>query len=589
MKRCPECGREYDNTMSFCLDDGAELLYGPATAGWSNEEPATAILSEPGAVATGFRAGEAPTRLQIHATEQTAIFPGLEAEPHDHSGDLAEKQSLSANRAAEPQSKRNKFLAIIGVAVLFLVGGFFGYKYVSPTKQIESIAVMPFVNASGNPDFEYLSDGMTETLITSLSQLPNLNVKPRSVVFRYKGKDTSPDTVGTELKVQDVLSGRVVQRGSELSLFVELIDVASTKVVWSQQYNRKQSDIVSLQSEVARDVSDKLKSGLSSEDEKKVTRKYTDNPEAYRLYLLGNSLAARRKTADVRKAVETYEQAIAVDPNYALAYTGLAGARVFMTLYGGAPGAEELPKARAAAIKALEIDPMLAEAHAAMGMIAVFYERDFGEWERQQARSIELNPNNANFHRQIGLRHAWLGDFDDAIAEFRRSLELEPMAVVTHVNYGWTLYYSGQLAESDSELKLAAEIDPNVWFTQHQLFVNDRAEGNYADAIEHLARAQELRDEPEGATFIRAAYAKGGWPGFLKSVVSEPESSKIPEYYLAILAIELGDNEKAFVFLNKAFDKYDQFILFIKIDHSLDPLRGDPRFNELLKKLGFPQ
>ena len=213
MKRCPECGREYDNTMMFCLDDGAELLYGPARSepgaiatGFLSDEPQTAILHSTAAP------GEAPTRAQINTTDQTAILrTGAEAEPRESSGGVSEKHSFSANRAAKP-------LAALVVAVLVLVGGFFGYRYFSPTKQIESIAVMPFVNESGNADVEYLSDGMTETLIGSLSKLPNLNVKPSSSVFRYKGKKTDALTIGRELNVHAVLNGRIVQRGDELTL-----------------------------------------------------------------------------------------------------------------------------------------------------------------------------------------------------------------------------------------------------------------------------------------------------------------------------------------------------------------------------------
>ena len=570
MKRCPECGREYDNTMSFCLDDGAELLYGPASA----DEPATAILSEPGAVAIGFRASESPTRAQIHTTEQTAVLP-------NGTGDVS----------AKPRGLDKRLSAVPFLVAIIVLGGFFGYRYFSSLspKQIESIAVMPFVNESGSTDLDYLSDGMTETLISSLSQLPTLNVKPRSLVFRYKGKETNPQNLGSELGVQAVLNGSVVQRGNDLSLFVELIDVASTKVIWSQRYNRKQSDIVSLQSEIARDVSSKLKAGLTDADQKKVTKNSTDNPEAYRLYLLGNSLAARRKTKDLQMALDDYQQAIALDPNYALAYTGLAAAHTFMALYGGIPGAEELPKARAAAMKALEIDPNLAEAHNILGGVELFLGHDFQAIERETQRALELNPNLANAHRHNGIRLAWLGHFDEAIVSLRRSLELDPLALPTNINYAWCLFYAGRIAESDAQIKVTQEIDPSFWFIEYQLFRNSRAKSDYAAAVEHLARAQELRDEPDAARFIRDAFKSGGWTGFMKAAIAEPGRSKVWDYYLASFAVELGDKDKAFALLDRAYERYDQFILFLKIDPSMDSLRSDARFNELLKKLGFPQ
>ena len=579
MKRCPECRRDYyDDTLLYCLDDGNALLEGPASSG-----------SEPGAVETGFPSdepqtailhetalpNEAATRAQIHTTE---------AEPRDSLNGSTEKRSFSAHRAAKP-------LAALIVGVLILAGGFFGYRYFARanSKQIESIAVMPFVNESGNADVDYLSDGMTETLISSLSQLPNLNIKPRSLVFRYKGKDVNPETIGRELSVQAVLTGRVASRGSDLSLFVELIDVASTKVIWSQRYDRKQSDIVSLQSEIARDVSGKLKSGLSGADEIKVTKSSTTNPEAYRLYLLANSLAARRKTKDLRAALEYYERAIDLDPNYALAYTGLASGHTFMALYGGIPGAEELPKARSAAMKALEIDPNLPEAHNILGSVELFLGRDFQAIERETKRALELNPNLANAHRHNGIRLAWLGHFDEAIRSLRRSLELDPLSMPTNINYAWCLFYAGRMAESDAQIEVAQEIDPSFWFVEYQLFRIARTKRDYAAAVEHLARAQELRDEPEAAGFIREKFKRAGWNGLMRAAIAEPERSKIWDYYLATFAAELGDTDGAFRLLNIAYEKYDQFILFAKIDPLMDPLRGDPRYNELLRKLGFPQ
>jgi len=596
MKSCPQCSRTYtDETLNFCLDDGEWLV--------TDNEPATAIkptspssagglLSDVGAIAAGQHGSESSTRVFQNTTDQTVILrTSLEAETQKSSDEFSERQNLSVTQPGGRFGGRKGLVAVFGLMILVLVAGFFGYRYLtaSNSRQISSIAIMPFANESGNADVDYLSDGMTETLISSMSQLPDLNVKPRSLVFRYKGKDPDPQTIGKDLDVQAVLNGRVISRGDDLSLYVELIDATSTKVIWSRQYNRKQSDIVSLQSDIARDLSNTLRPTLSNNDEKKVTREYTTNPEAYRLFLLGNSLRARRKLVDVQKAIDCYEQAIALDPNYALAYTGLAGAHVFMTIYGGLPGGEEFPKARAAAEKALQIEPNLPAALSALGSISIFYDRDFAAFERYQNKAVELSPNNAEFHRQIGLRLAWLGRFDEAVTEFKHSLDLEPMSAVTHANLSWTYYYAGRMKESDAELAMAIEIDPTLWFTQYQIYVNAMTKGEYGDAVEGLARSLELRDEPESAKFIRDAYARGGWRGFMRSVLDEPERSNVPAYMRAILAVELGDKEKAFALLNEDFEKYDQFIYFLKIDQKMQPLHDDPRYGELLKKLGFPQ
>lgn len=577
MKRCPQCNRvETDEALKFCRVDGAPLI---SDSGSISGDAGTAKFGP------GVASSEIETSILQHTTD-AAISRGT-----GPTTVLPLQTPGTTGALAKPTSRKPIVIAVVVTAVFAAVTAVVVNSFLSrkASAQIQSIAVMPFVNESGNPEVEYLSDGMTETLISSLSQLPNLNIKPRSLVFRYKGKEADPQTIGKDLNVQAVLNGRVVQRGADLSLFVELIDVASTKVIWSRQYNRKQSEIVSLQSEIARDISSKLKTGITNEEEKKVTRNYTDNPEAYRLYLRGNSLSYRRKSKDVRMAIDAYREAIALDPKYALAYSGLSGAHLFMVIYGGASPLEEFPKARAAALKALELDPTLPGAHAALGAVTFFQDRDFNALERGTRRALELSPNNANAHRQNGLRLAWLGRFDEAIASYRRSLELEPLLLVTNVNYGWCLFYAGRIAESDAQLKVAREIDSSFWFTEYQLFVNARAKSDYAAAVEHLARAHELKDEPETAKFIRDAFAKGGWRGFIERALAAPEGSKMIKYYLATFAAESGKKDKAFALLNEAYDKHDQFIFFMKIDPFVNPLRSDPRFEELLKKLGFPQ
>jgi TolB-like protein len=571
MKKCQQCGREYDLSMSFCLDDGSELLYGPGRGGRLSEtcgltglspglaeEPKTAILSGPATGASEFN---------------TAVF-----QPPAAAGG-------SDQRAAKP------LLFAAAAAVLLLVGGFFAYRYFNTAApgQIESIAVMPFVNESGNADVEYLSDGMTETLISSLSQLPELSIRPRSVVFRYKGRDASPEDIGRELGVEAVLIGRVTARGSDLSLFAELIDVTSTKVIWSRRYDRRQSDIVALQSEIARDVSGKINGSLSNTDEQKVSKSGTANPEAYRLYLLANSLVTRRKTKDLRTALGYYQQALALDPKYALAHVGVASSYVYLTIYGGEDGAVELPKARAAVARALEIDPTLPEAYNIFAGIEFYLNRDFAANERLNKRALEINPKFANAYRHNGLRAMFTGKFDEAITNFRRALEFDPMSIAAYSNLGSCLYYSGKINESEAELTRSLQIDPTFWFVELQLFINARARGDHAAAVQHLVRAQELREEPDAAKFIQDAFARSGWAGMLRAALAEPERSRIWDYHLAGFAVELRDHERAFEHLKLADAKYDQFIFFAKIDPKMDPLRSDPRFAELLKKLGFSE
>ena len=571
MKRCPECRRDYyDDSLLYCLEDGTALVQGSVP---SPDEPQTAVISEPGAIATGFRGGESPTRPHIHTT-------AAEAEPRESLGGATEKQSFSANRAAKP-------LVGLALAVVILVGGFLGYRYwSSSTKQIESIAVMPFVNESGNPEVEYLSDGMTETLISSLSRLPGLNIKPRSMVFRYKGKEIDLQTVGKELGVETILSGRVSPRGQEIALFVELIEVGTTKVVWSRQYSRKQSDLVALQGEIARDVSSTIKTGLSGEEERKVSQTGTNNPEAYRFYLLGRSLVEKRKERDALKAIDAFEQAIALDPNYALAYRGLAGAHGFAALYGSVPVSEALPKNRAALLRAQELAPDT-PVHVGLAAAELFMARDFAASEHELRKALELNPNDAEAHRFNGLRLAFLGRLDEASAEFRKAIDLDPTNATAKLNYAWSLFYLGRVDESDAELRAVRDLEPGSWFVEFLMFINSRYRRDHSSAVDHLARALDLRDEPDAAKFVRDSFRSSGWNGMTRAVIADPERSKLWTYYVATFAAELGEKDAAFAFLDKAADKYDQFVLFAKIDPAMGPLRSDPRYGELLKRIGL--
>jgi TolB-like protein/Tfp pilus assembly protein PilF len=577
MKRCPECRRDYyDDTLLYCLDDGNALLEGPA----SMDEPATAILSETGAVATGFPASESPTRAQINTTGATAIFPRrAEAEPQQNLGDRSEKQSFSANRAAKP-------LIGLVVAVLLLVGGFFGYRYLSPTKQIESIAVMPFVNESGNADIEYLSDGMTETLISSLSQLPNLNVKARSSVFRYKGKEVDAQTIGKELNVQAILNGRVVQRGQDLILYVELVDAATENSLWKQTYNKTMTNLVALQNDIARDVADKLKVKLTGADEQRLAKNYTENTEAYKLYLQGRFYRNKSTVANNRKAIEFFNQAIAIDPNYALAYAGLADA--YPLLFFDITPRQAMPKAREAALKALSLDNNLAEAHAALGRILLDYDYDFAAAEREYKTAIELDPNYAGTQTRYGLLLTRLGRHEEAFVEFRRALELEPLSLGFNRDYGEGFIFARRYDDAVAQLKKTLELDATFVSTHVSMGFVYQMKGNYAESVEERAKVRELQDNPQIAMQIRESFAKGGWEGFLRDQIEDRRISNPSAYVVAAFHAALGEKDKAFAELNKSYENREYFMTLLKVDPRLDPLRDDPRFKELVKKVGFP-
>ena len=432
MKRCPQCNRvETDDSLVFCRTDGTELV--------------SDSLPLPGEAGTA-RLGTAPTEIE------TSILPqATDANMRRSTGPTTVLPTPTIPNTTRELTKPKRSWITIASAVFLAaalsVGGYF-YFTRKTTDTIQSIAVMPFVNESGNSDVEYLSDGMTETLIGSLSQLPNLNVKARSSVFRYKGKETDAKTIGRELNVQAILNGRVVQRGDQITLSLELVDVLTENAIWSQQYNRKQTDLVTLQSEVARDVSSKLKSKLSGADVAKVEKTYTANPEAYQLYLKGKFFWNKRTGGSLKQAAELYQQAIEKDPNYALAYSGLAETYVLFSSYDVAPATDSMPQAKAAALRALEIDDSLAEAHTALGFYLSNYEWDRDSSEREYRRAIELKPNYSTAHHWLGADLGNVKRLEESIAEMRRAEELDPLSPIIGTNLADMLVYARRYDEA---------------------------------------------------------------------------------------------------------------------------------------------
>jgi serine/threonine-protein kinase len=486
--------------------------------------------------------------------------------------------------------KRHKLVA--GIALLVLVSSIVApgvyLRGRGSEAAIKSIAVMPFVNEGGNADLEYLSDGMTDTLISSLSQLPNLNVKARSSVFRYKGKETNPQTIGKELNVQALLNGRVTQRGDQLTLSVELINAQTENVIWSEQYNRKQSDLVSLQTEIARNVSQKLKMKLSGADEQKLAKDYTRNTEAYQLYLKGRFYWNRRTIPDLQKSIEYFNEAIAIDPNYALAYAGLSNAYSNLAQFYGTPQGT-VTKARDAALKAISLDDNLAEAHAGLAFVIEQSDYDFAAAEREFRRAIELNPNYATAHQWYGNLLSLLGKNEESLAELRRALDLDPFSLIINKNYANSLYYARRYDESIEHLKKTIDLNPNFAVAHQDLSQVYQATAKYAESVEEFARYQELIDERQAASLARESYARNGWQGFLRLITSEARPIKMFDDDLATYYAALGDKEKAFSLLNRAYDAHDGQLLWLKAEPAFDPLRDDPRFQELLKKVGFLQ
>jgi TolB-like protein len=325
--------------------------------------------------------------------------------------------------------------AIAAAVIAMLSAGYWIFGVQNP-KQIESIAVIPFVNDGGNADLDYLSDGMTETLIGKLSELPNLNVKARASVFHYKDKIADPKTIGKELSVQAVLNGRVVSRGNDIVLFLELVDAVTGNRLWGEQYNRKQAELIAMQNDIALDISQKLRTRLSGADEAKLAKNHTSDPEAYQLYLKGRFHLNQLTDDGFYKGRDYFQQAIDKDPNYALAYVGLADSYNMLGGWNAISPNEGFPKSRVAALKALELDENLAEAHQALGTVKFFYDWDWLGAEKEFKRAIEINPSYSDAHQLYSYYLSAMGRFDESRAQMNRAQELDPLSLVKVAGIG---------------------------------------------------------------------------------------------------------------------------------------------------------
>jgi TolB-like protein/Tfp pilus assembly protein PilF len=566
MKKCAECGREYDDSMRFCLDDGAELLYGPGS-----DEPRTAILH------TTEAASEAATRAQIHVTDKSYV-PNTD----------------EAGRAPRRLDKR----LLLGpvVVALLAVGGYFGYGFLkgNASARISSIAVLPFENRSGNADTEYLSDGLTDSLIFRFSQLSDVKVSPTSSVMRYKGTAADVAEIARELEVDAVLSGRLTQSGDSLNISVQLIDARTKKLVWAEQYDRKSADLLATQREIAATLTQKMQLKLAG-DEKGIAKKYTSSNDAYQLYLKGRYHWSKRTKDDVLKAVESFKQAINIDPNFALAYVGMAEAYNSMAKNPDAPPKDAVPFAKTAATKAMELDPSLPEAHSAFGDALAIYDWNWEEAESQLKKAIELDPNISYIH--IVYSGSYLnavGKPDEALAEAKRAVELEPISLINNSILASAYIYARQYDKALVQARKAYELDPAFPLIRHWLGMALVANGKYDEAVE--LGGQAAPDSPFGwmsVVVLAHANARSG-----KRAEAEKQIAVLRElaktryvrpYYLASIYATLGDKDEAFAELERSFTERDCYLPRIAVDPFMDPLRDDARFKDLMHRMNLAQ
>jgi len=448
MKHCPQCNRvETDEELKFCSVDGATLI-----------SDSSSFSSEAGTAQLGaVDASEVHTSTLPHHTDPTVKRATARATV------LPQPQPSNTTDSLGKPRGRKMFIIVAGlllasvVAGAILVGGYI-YSARKNNAAIDSIAVLPFENRSGNPDTDYLSDGLAESLIYRLSQLPNLKVSPTSSVMRYKGKGGDLKTIASDLGVSAVMTGKVVQRGDNLTISVELVDVRNNKSLWGEQYERKMSDLLQTQREIAATIAEKLQLKLGGNDAKGITKRYTDSNEAYQLYLKGRYYFGKRTKDGIERSIDYFQQAIALDPNFALAYARIAESYNQIPSYPYASPKEAIPKAKAAAQQALQIDPALAEAHTALANSLVVYDWNMGEAEREFKRGIELDPNSSAAHFRYGQLYLMSqGRFDEGIAEIKRGLDGEPLDINMGATLSWAYLAAGQNEKALEQAKKVNE------------------------------------------------------------------------------------------------------------------------------------
>ena len=487
--------------------------------------------------------------------------------------------------------KRNK-IAVAAVMTLtaLLIAAFLYSTLTSRERTIDSLAVLPFQNVGSDPNTEYLSDGLTESIIYSTSRLSNLKVIPRSSVFRYKSQEVDPQTAGHQLGVSAVMTGRVIQRGDDLSISAELIDVRDNTLLWGQHYTRKMADILAVQDEIAKEISEKLRT-LTNEEKKQLAKRYTDNAEAYQLYLKGRYYWNKRSRDGYKKAAENFEQAIARDPTYALAYAGVADCYNVLPSYGMLPPREAFAKAREAVTRALEIDDKLAEAHTSLAYIKNWYDWDWSGAESEYRRAIELNPNYVTAHQWLALEMAQMGRMDEATREIKRAQDLDPLGLIANINAGWIFYHARKYDRAIEEMRKSLELDPN--FARGHWAISEPLEQQqkYDEAIAELQKARQLDETPIMLALLGHVYAVTGKRDETRKIIDElNDLSKrmyVDPYFLAEIYVALGERDQALQALESAYAQRSSWLSWLKVEPKFDQLRADQRFKDIVRRVGL--
>jgi len=450
------------------------------------------------------------------------------------------------------------------------------------------------VNASGDPEHEYLSDGITGSLINTLAKIPKLRVMAQSTVFRYKNRrDIDPQAIGRELNVCAVLTGRMMQSGGSLRIGTELVDVVSGSQLWGAQYDRKPGDIFAVQDDIAGEISGTLRPQLTRAEKKRIARHHTENPEAYRLYLKGRHHWNQWTEEGFYKAIEYFQQAVEKDPGYALAYTGLADSYVLLGWNSYLPPREVFPKGKAAALTALRLDPGLAAAHTSLAAVLWLHDWKWDDAQTEFKRSLELSPAYPTANHWYAEYVMTMGRHEEAMAKAKHGQELDPLSLIINVAVGWGLYNARRYDEAIQQLRQTIELDPNYSVTYWILGLLLRKLGRYDPAIEEGRKGVTLSG---GSPLMRAALAQTlGAAGerkeaiqLLDALTELAKEKYVAPYFLAGIYVGLGKNDRAIEYLEIAYEEHSHWLTYLHMDPSMDALRDNPRFQDLLRRVGLP-